>query len=43
MNILITGSEGFVGSKLQIELLSLDHKVFLTDRLDKKKEKLLQI
>jgi nucleoside-diphosphate-sugar epimerase len=38
MNILITGSEGFVGSKLQIELLSLDHKVFLTDRLDKKKK-----
>ena len=38
MNILITGSEGFVGSKLQTELLSLDHKVFLTDRLDKKKK-----
>lgn len=38
MNILITGSEGFVGSKLQTELLSLDHKVFLTDRLNKKKK-----
>ena len=38
MNILLTGSEGFVGSKLQKELLSLDHKVFLTDRLDKKKK-----
>ena len=38
MNILITGSEGFVGSKLQTELLSSDYNVFLTDRLDKKKK-----
>lgn len=42
MNILITGSEGFVGSKLQTELLSLDHKVFLTDRLNKKKKNYLK-
>ena len=38
MNILVTGSEGFVGSKLQVELLRLGHEVFLTDRLDKKKK-----
>ena len=38
MNILVTGSEGFVGSKLQVELLHLGHEVFLTDRLDKKKK-----
>ena len=38
MKILITGSEGFVGSKLQIELLRLDHEIFLTDRLNNKKK-----
>lgn len=42
MNILLTGSEGFVGSKLQKELLSSDHNVFLTDRLDKKKKNYFQ-
>ena len=38
MNILITGSEGFVGSKLQTELLSFGHNVYITDRVDSKKE-----
>lgn len=38
LNILITGSEGFVGSKLQSQLISDGHNIFLTDRIDKKKE-----
>lgn len=38
LNILITGSEGFVGSKLQSQLISDGHNILLTDRIDKKKE-----
>ena len=38
MKVLITGSEGFVGSKLQTELLQKGYKIFLTDRIDKRKE-----
>ena len=38
MNVLITGSGGFVGSKLQTELLQKGYKIFLTDRIDKRKE-----
>ena len=37
MNVLITGSEGFVGTKLQAELSSLGHQVFMTDRIKKLK------
>jgi nucleoside-diphosphate-sugar epimerase len=38
MKILITGSEGFVGSKLQIELIKIGHELFLTDRVYKKEK-----
>ena len=38
MNFLITGSEGFVGTKLQAELSSLGHQVFMTDRIKKSKK-----
>lgn len=38
MNVLITGSEGFVGTKLQAELSSLGHQVFMTDRIKKSKK-----
>lgn len=38
MTILVTGSEGFVGSRLQTELLNLGHEILLTDRLTKKKK-----
>ena len=31
MNILITGSEGYIGSKLQAELRSLGHNIYCID------------
>jgi nucleoside-diphosphate-sugar epimerase len=37
MNFLITGSAGFVGTKLQTYLSSLGHQVFMTDRIKKSK------
>ena len=34
MNILITGAAGFIGFKLSLQLLKLNHNIFGIDKMD---------
>ena len=39
MNILVTGSEGFIGSHLTSKLISENYNVITVDKINNKKEK----